>query len=251
MTEQIDFTISPIGVGSITFSNPPHNAMTGTMLGEITRLVNESSENQSVKVLVIKSSGERTFCAGASFDELMSIKNDFEGKVFFSGFALLINAIRKCKKIVLGQVQGKVVGGGVGLASAFDLCFASRFADIKLSEISIGIGPAVISPAVIRKIGLSAFSQLSLNPQEFKSANWALEKGLFSSLSEIHGDLNNAVTRKASELCDSNPEALSNLKRSFWTGCDDWDVLLMRKAEESGKLVLSDFTQKALSRFKK
>jgi methylglutaconyl-CoA hydratase len=84
-----------------------------------------------------------------------------DGKIFFSGFAKVINACRKSSKIIIGRVQGKAVGGGVGLAAATDYCFATQAASVKLSELHIGIIPAVIEPAVSRKIGLSSFSKMS------------------------------------------------------------------------------------------
>ena len=144
--------------------------------------VTAAGQDDSVSVIILRSGGERTFCAGASFDELINI-NDFEtGKKFFSGFANVINACRKCPKLIIGRVQGKAVGGGVGVASAVDYCFATQFASVKLSELNVGIGPFVVGPAVQRKIGLSAMSQLTINADEFKSAQWALDKGLFAEV---------------------------------------------------------------------
>lgn len=84
--------------------------------------------------------------------------------------------MRKCPKLIVGRIQGKAVGGGVGIAAACDYVLASQEASIKLSELAIGIGPFVIEPAVSRKIGKTALAELALTAQEWKSAAWAQEK---------------------------------------------------------------------------
>ncbi|MEZ4982901.1 MAG: enoyl-CoA hydratase/isomerase family protein [Saprospiraceae bacterium] len=164
------------GIGTIEFFHPAHNSLPGKLLGELTNAILEMGENDEAIVIVLKSSGDRTFCAGASFDELISIEDLNQGKRFFSGFANVINAMRKCPKFIIGRVQGKAVGGGVGLASAVDYCMATRFASVKLSELAVGIGPFVVGPAVERKVGTAAFSQMAINATEWQTANWAKRK---------------------------------------------------------------------------
>jgi len=201
-------------------------------------------------VIVLKSVGDRTFCAGASFDELIAI-DDFEtGKRFFMGFANVINACRKCPKLIIGRVQGKAVGGGVGLASATDYCLATKYAAVKLSELAVGIGPFVVGPAVERKIGTSAMTQLAFNATEWRSAEWACEKGLYADVFETIEQLDAAVMQLAGKLALSNPEAMRLMKQAFWKTADHWDDLLAERAAMSGKLVLSDFTRKAIEKFK-
>ena len=151
-------------------------------MSEIANTINEASLNRDIKVIILKSAGDRTFCAGASFDELIEIENIKYGINFFSGFANVINACRKCTKIIIGRVQGKAVGGGVGIASAVDYCFATQHASVKLSELALGIGPFVVGPAVERKIGLSAMSSLAINADKWFDADWALQKGLYSEI---------------------------------------------------------------------
>ena len=202
-------------------------------------------------MLVLKSAGERAFCAGASFDELISIKDLDEGKRFFSGFANVINAARKCPKLIIGRVQGKAVGGGVGMASAVDYCLATKHASIKLSELAIGIGPFVVGPAVGRKIGTSAMSQLAINATEWQSADWAKQKGLYAEVYDSIEDLDAGVCLLSERLKNSNPEAMKMLKKAFWEGTEHWDQLLEERAAMSGELVLSDFTREAISKFKK
>jgi len=208
-------------------------------------------QNDAVKVIVLKSQGERAFCAGASFDELISIKDFPTGKEFFSGFAKVINACRKCPKLIIGRVQGKAVGGGVGVASAVDYCFATKFAAVKLSELAIGIGPFVVGPAVERKMGRSVMSQLAINATEWRSAEWARDNGLYTEIYDSAEDMDAAIDTLADTLSNSNPEAMALLKQVFWEGTDHWDDLLAERAAMSGKLVLSEFTINAINAFKK
>jgi len=212
---------------------------------------NELSLNTEVRVIILKSEKDKAFCAGASFDELVSITNFEEGKQFFLGFANVINAMRKCSKLIIGRVQGKAVGGGVGLAAACDYCFATEQAAIKLSEFTIGIGPFVIAPAVERKIGVAALSELTLDATSWQNAYWAKEKGLFAKVFETLSELDNEVDNLASKLASYNPEALNEMKKIVWQNTENWDILLDNRAAISGDLVLSEFTKNALQKFKK
>lgn len=233
----------------IEFFHPKHNSLPSAILRELADTITAAGENDDVQVIILKSGGDRTFCAGASFDELITI-NDLEtGKAFFLGFAHVINACRNCGKLVIGRVQGKAVGGGVGVAAAADYCLATKFASVKLSEIGIGIGPFVIGPAVQRKIGVAAFSQLTINASEFHSASWALQKGLYADVFETAEELDAAVMKLADFLLTTNPQAQTAVKQMFWEGCDHWDELLERRAETTGRLVLSDFTKQALQKY--
>ena len=202
------------------------------------------------QILFLKSGGNRTFCAGASFNELIAIEDAETGKQFFSGFANVINAMRKCPKLIIGRVQGKTVGGGVGLAAATDYCLATQYASIKLSELSIGIGPFVIEPAVSRKIGKTAMSQMTINAEQFYSAEFAKEKGLFCEIFETTEALDEAVSSLTEQLASYNPEALKEIKKVFWENTGHWDTLLSDRAEISGNLVLSKFTKETLKRFR-
>ncbi len=239
------------GICTITFSHPQSNSLPGKLLRELAAAIEVAGKDDAAKVIVLKSEGDKAFCAGASFDELISI-NDLEtGTYFFSGFAAVINAIRKAPKFVIARVQGKAVGGGVGLASAADYTLAHNNASIKLSELAVGIGPFVVGPAVERKMGTSAFTQLSIDATSWKDATWAREKGLYTDLYETFEELDQAVDKLANTLAASNPEAMMLLKKAFWLGTEHWDVLLAERAGISGRLVLSDFTRNAIEGFKK
>ena len=236
-------------IGYVEFYNPPHNGLPASMLKSLANLITKAGSDPSIAVVVLKSGGNRTFCAGASLEELKVVSNAEEGTAFFQGFANVIYALRCCPKITIGRVHGKAVGGGVGLAAATDYCVASRYSEIKLSELTIGIGPFVIEPAVTRKIGLSAMSQLSLESNKFFSAEWAQQKGLYTNIYSSVEDLDNQVKLLAEQLCSYNPEALTRLKETFWEGTSDWDKLLKKRAAISGRLVLSDFTNKQLKNY--
>jgi len=236
-------------VATITFSHPASNSYPSSLLQKLVSEINTVSGQSNVHVVVLQSEG-KTFCAGASFDELLSI-DDFEtGKSFFSGFANVINAIRVSPKLFIARVQGKAVGGGVGLVAACDMAFATQDSAIKLSEIAIGIGPFVIEPVVSKKIGATATAQLTLSPTEWKSAAWALENGLYNAIVSAD-ELAQTVTNKANELASYNPEALQEIKKIFWQNTQHWNDLLIERAAISGKLVLSEFTKNALNQFKK
>ncbi len=247
----VNYSISEEGIATVEFGHPLSNSLPGKILNKLAESISELSEHDAVKVIILKSSGDRAFCAGASFDELLSIENFDQGRIFFSGFAKVINACRKCKKLIIGRVQGKAVGGGVGIAAAVDYCFATSKSEVKLSELAVGIGPFVVGPAVERKIGLSAMSQLTINATAFLPASWAKEKGLFMEIFNDVAEMDEHIHVLASTLSRSNPEAMQELKSIFWAGTEHWDKLLLERAEMSGKLVLSDFSKKAIEKFKK
>ena len=237
------------GISTIEFFHPAHNSLPGTILVELVKNINDAGSNSKVKVIILKSGGVRTFCAGASFEELMNINDAETGKVFFSGFANVINSMRKCPKFIIGRIQGKTVGGGVGIASATDYCMATKFASIKLSELNLGIGPFVVGPAVERKLGLSGMSQIAIDANSFYSADWSKQKGLFAQVYESTEEMDKAIQSFAEILCGYNPDAMKEMKKVFWSGTEDWDALLKERAAISGRLVLSDFTKETLKKF--
>ncbi len=247
----VSTNISESGIATIEFYHPMSNSLPGKLLAKLADTISAMGQDDAVKVIILKSSGERAFCAGASFDELISIKDIDTGKKFFSGFANVINAARKCPKFILGRVHGKAVGGGVGMASAVDFCYATTHASVKLSELAVGIGPFVVGPAVERKVGTSAMSMMAINATDWYPAQWAREKGLYAEVFEETEDMDEALMAHAEKLAKSNPEAMRLLKQIFWEGTEHWDELLAERAAMSGELVLSDFTVNAINAFKK
>ncbi|AUS04308.1 enoyl-CoA hydratase/isomerase family protein [Pseudotamlana carrageenivorans] len=237
-------------VGHIEFFHPNRNSMPSDVLQKLSETISAAGNHPDIKVIVLKSEGDRTFCAGASFNELVEIDDAETGQQFFSGFAKVINAMRTCPKLIIGRVQGKAVGGGVGIAAAADYCLATQYASVKLSELSIGIGPFVIEPAVTRKIGKTAMSQMTINAEAFFSAGFAKEKGLYGEVFNTVEELDLAVSSLTEKLASYNPEALKEMKAVFWEATDHWDALLAERAQISGRLVLSKFTKKTLKRFR-
>ncbi|MFN4079981.1 MAG: enoyl-CoA hydratase/isomerase family protein [Saprospiraceae bacterium] len=240
----------PAGAAEVRFYHPAHNSLPATLLKALTEAFESLGGRSDVRVIILRSDTHKTFCAGASFDELVAIDDAQTAHRFFSGFGSVINAMRRCPKIVVGRIHGKAVGGGVGLAAATDYCLASQYASIRLSELAVGFGPFVIGPAVERKVGLAAFSQMALNPDEWQTAEWAKGKGLFQEAFESVEQLDAYLESFVRRLCGFSPEALGELKRIFWQGCEHWDALLDERAAISGRLSLSDFTKNAIAQFK-
>lgn len=238
------------GIATIEFYHPSSNSLPGAILTDLAKTINDIGIDDRVKVIVLRSAGDRAFCAGASFDELVAISNEADGKKFFSGFAHVINAMRKCHKFIIGRVQGKAVGGGVGIIAATDYAIANEEASVKLSELAVGIGPFVVGPAVERKVGLACFSQLAIDATEWRSAEWAKKHGLYAELHNSTEEVDDAVKSLAERLAHSSPDAMAQLKKVFWHGTENWDILLSERAAISGRLVLSDFTRNAINKFK-
>jgi len=239
------------GVTTIEFFHPQSNSMPGALLEALTREIHSAGNDHHTKVIVIRSASEKAFCAGAFFDELLAIETAEQGLQFFSGFAHLINAMRKCPKFIIVRVQGRCVGGGVGLVAAADYAIAVHGADVKLSELAIGIGPFVVGPAVERKIGLAAFSSLAIDATMWRDSEWARRRNLYCELHSNVAEMDESIRRLSENLAHSNPEAMALLKQSLWKGTEHWDHLLPEKASISGRLILSPFSRNAIQKFKK
>ncbi len=237
-------------ITTIEFFHPQSNSLPGKLLEKLAEAIKLEGLNIASTVIILKSNGSKTFCAGASFDELLQITTAEQGLKFFSGFAKVINAIRVCPKFVIAQIQGKCVGGGVGIAAAADYAIAVDTADIKLSELAVGIGPFVVGPAVERKIGTSAFSALSIDASSWRNATWAKSNGLFAEVHATEELMKEAGQKLATTLSASSPEAMAELKKVFWKGTENWDTLLLERAAISGRLILSDFSRNAIEKFK-
>jgi len=235
------------GVTTIAFSHPKSNSLPGRLLAELATSVQVAGEDPATSVIVICSAGTGAFCAGASFAELQAVNDRAGGKRFFMGFARLIIAMIRCPKLVVTRVHGKAVGGGVGIIGASDYVLATEAASIRLSELAIGLGPFIVGPAIERKIGMGAFSAMTIDA-DWRDAQWAERHGLYA---EVHADipsLDAALAKRVAMLTASNPEAMAQLKRVFWKGAEGWPELLESRAEMSGTLVLSEYTRKAIGR---
>jgi len=238
------------GINTIEFFHPKSNALPGKLLEELSKEIHFAGTHDETKVIILKSAGEKSFCAGASFDELAAIRNEAEGFLFFNGFDSVINSMRRCPKLIIARIQGKCVGGGVGLAAAADYAIAIDGADIKLSELAFGIGPFVVGPAVERKIGVAAFSALAIDAGKWRNSDWAKRKGLYAEVHENIENMDESVNHLANTLSHYSSKAMAELKKVCWKGTEHWDELLKERAAISGKLVISDFTKEAIRKFK-
>ncbi|NCT93301.1 MAG: enoyl-CoA hydratase/isomerase family protein [Chitinophagaceae bacterium] len=238
------------GIATIEFYHPQRNSLPGKILEALAKDIHSEGLNPETKVIILRSAGDRVFCSGASFDELMAIEDEAAGIRFFNGFAEVINAMRTAPQLIIARIQGKCVGGGVGLAAAADYAIAVEGSDVKLSELAVGIGPFVVGPAVERKIGVSAFSQLAIDASMWRPADWARRKGLFAELHADVAGMDDSISRMSTTLSQSSPEAMREMKKIFWQGTDHWDVLLKDRAKISGRLILSAHSKKAIAKFK-
>jgi methylglutaconyl-CoA hydratase len=233
------------GIGTVRFSHPKSNSLPGALLARLAEAIRQAGEDARARVIVLRSEGPGAFCAGASFDEFRAIRDEAEGLRFFSGFAQVILAMIRAPKFVVTRVQGKAAGGGVGLIAASDYAIAVDGASVKLSEIAVGIGPFVVGPVIERKIGLAAFSALAVDG-DWRSAEWAERCGLFAERLDTAEALDRRVDQFARKLAGYNPDAVRRLKEVFWSGTDHWPELLAARAAISGRLVLSEYTRKAI-----
>jgi methylglutaconyl-CoA hydratase len=239
-----------LGITSIEFFHPQSNSLPAKILSDLAQEIHHAGLNTDTKIIILRSAGDKAFCAGASFDELLAIKNEKDGLAFFSGFANVINIMRKCPKLIIGRIHGRCVGGGVGLMASVDYAIATEAAEIKLSELAIGIGPFVVGPAVERKTGTASFSYLAIDASMWRNADWAKRKGLFSEVHATGEEMDESIIRLSNLLAHASPEAMREMKTIFWKGTEHWDQLLAERAAISGRLVLSAFTKNAIARFK-
>ncbi|MCC6220652.1 MAG: YihY family inner membrane protein [Deltaproteobacteria bacterium] len=223
------------GVGVVTFWHPKGNSLTRELLKALVSAISELGNNRDVKVIVLQSVGDAAFCAGASFKELQKVSSVESGKEFFKGFAEVILAIKAVDKFVIARVHGKTVGGGVGIVAACDYALALDDAAVRLSELSIGLGPFVVGPAIERKIGCSAFASFAIDA-EWRSATWGKEVGLYVDTFSDEEVLDSAIEGLLEKLASFSESAMAQLKRSFWQGTDNWDRLLDERALISGEL---------------
>jgi methylglutaconyl-CoA hydratase len=239
------------GIRAIEFFHPQSNSLPITMLNELTDTIQRAGNDPDTRLVILQSISDKVFCAGASFDELAAVRDAAEGKIFFSGFARVINAMRRCPKFIIARVQGKCVGGGVGLVAAADYAIATELAEVRLSELAVGIGPFVVGPVVERKIGSSAFTQLAIDASMWRNAQWAGRKGLFAEVHATTHGMDDSIAKLADSLLHASPLAMAEMKKTFWRGTENWDELLLERAGISGELITTEHARQAIAQFKK
>jgi len=238
------------GIADVCFGHPKSNSLPSLVLRSLAEEITAVGLRDDVRAIVLRSYGTGAFCAGASFDELSSIRDKDAGKEFFLGFARVILAMTRCVKPIVTRVHGKTVGGGVGVVAASDYAIATESAALRLSELAVGIGPFVVGPAIERKIGPGPFASMALDA-DWRDAAWGERHGLYARLCATPADLDDAVATTARALSQANPAAVQRIKQIAWSGTEHWPTLLDQRAEMSGTLVLSDYTRTAIAKFGK
>lgn len=237
------------GIATIRFSHPKGNSLPGALLQQLARTITDVGQTPDTRVIILRSDGTGPFCAGASFDELVSIASPDEGEVFFSGFSAVILAMIRTPQFVIVRVQGRTAGGGIGIAAAADYAVATRSAAVKLSELAVGIGPFVVGPVIARRVGMGPFMAMSVDA-DWRDSAWCESHGLFARVFDDVAGMDAGIEALAATLAVSNPEAMRLMKGVAWQGTEHWETLLAERARMSGTLVLSDFTRQAIAKFK-
>lgn len=244
----VRYAVDPQGVATVEFGTPAHNSLPSPQLAQLAAALRRAGADPDCRSIVLRSGGNRTFCAGASLTELQAIDSEGAGATFFGGFAAVLEAMRTCPKFIVGRVQGKAVGGGVGLVAACDLAYGSAYAAVRLSELAIGIGAFVIAPALRRRIGTAGLTRLSLHPKDFLAADEARDLGLYAAVLPDAAALDAAVLAKANELAGYGVEATAAWKHTLWSDAAHWPELLAERAAISGRLVTLRPAREALAR---
>jgi methylglutaconyl-CoA hydratase len=245
------FVISEIknSISIITFGTPKSNSLPGEILEKLAQTILDEGSKNEVKAILLKSDGDKSFCAGASFDELLEIEELEKSKIFFGGFAKVLNAMRNCGKLVIVRVQGKTTGGGVGIACAADYCFATEEAAMALTELNLGIGPFVIGPFVERKVGKSAYSAMSIDA-DFRSADWCEKHDVYHSVSENIEIMDVEINAFMEKLSTRSSDALALIKKVSWEGTEHFEQLMPERILMSASLILEDSAKENIGKIK-
>lgn len=236
-------------VAEITFGTSKSNSLPGAILEKLAKTILEEGGKKEVKAILLKSEGEKAFCAGASFDELLEIAELETSKKFFGGFAKVLNAMRNCGKIVVVRVQGKTTGGGVGIACGADYCFATKHSALALTELNLGIGPFVIGPYVERKIGKSQFAAMAIDA-DFRSATWAEQHNIYHSVSDSIQEMDEKLDEFLLTLAGRSADALALIKKVSWEGTDHFYDLMPARIHMSASLILEDYAKENICKIK-
>jgi methylglutaconyl-CoA hydratase len=235
------------GLATLDFYHPKANSLPLSLLSDLKSTILDLY-NHNVKVLILKSANEKVFCSGASFDELLALKDLQQAISFFSAFAQLMNAMVSAPFIIITQLNGKAIGGGVGLVAASDYVIASNQASIKLSEFKVGIGPFAIAPYLRNKMGMANFSHVTFNPSLFFDVQSLEVRSLINHIAST--DLDSQTIEKAKELLLYNFNALIEFKKLLWSNKEVLFTEALSNAKISANLVLEPIAQSFLNDFK-
>src|SRR6266849_1885948 len=198
----------------VTLDRPEvHNAFNDELIAEAIDLFTNVEAKTSARAVVLRSGGA-TFCAGADLNwmsRMVAYTRD-ENIRDSSNLAKMFALMDECPLPLIGRIQGAAIGGGVGLVAVCDIAIASRDAKFGLSEVKLGILPAVISPYVIGKIGRSHARALFLTGERF-DAERALRIGLVHRIVDSAEALDAAIDETIAQLRTSGPEAVLECKK--------------------------------------
>jgi len=213
MNEQsVRQTIDARGVATLTLNRPEvHNAFDDHLIAELTHKLRGLDHNASVRAVVLAAEG-KSFSAGADLNWMKRVAHYSEAENIRDAVALasLMRALNGLTKPTIGRVQGAAFGGGVGLVACCDIALADSAAVFSLSEVRLGLIPAVISPYVIGAIGERNARRYFLTAERF-DAQEALRIGLVHGVAS-DGGLDAAVSRVLDELLKGGPKAIAAAK---------------------------------------
>ena len=217
-------------VATLTLSRPEiHNAFDDELIGLLSDTLHRLKDDASVRVIVLAGAG-RSFCAGADLNWMRSMVEYTEEANRLDSLRLagLYEQIDSFPKPVVARVQGAAIGGGCGLVAVADIVVAGPRARFALSEVRLGLAPAVISPFVVRKIGTSRAREMFLTGRRIRPDE-ALRYGLIHDVVEDEAELDSAVGRWVDMLMLGGPNALAACK-TLAKHADQWEAPQERTA---------------------
>lgn len=227
-----------------------HNAFNEVVIAEITAAFEEAAGRGDVRAVVLAGEG-KSFCAGADIAWMRRMVDySFDENVADAmQMARMLRTIRECPKPVIARVHGAAIGGGVGLIAACDMAVATSAAVFCLSEVKLGIIPAVISPFVTEKIGPGAMRRYAITAERF-DADEAKRIGLINEVCDTPEVMDAWIARVVRSIESNGPLAVGACKRvlSDVYGVD-WDRVQQMTAERIATLRASDEGQEGLKSF--
>jgi len=251
MTNYVKTHIDNRGVATITMLREDvHNAFDDVMIEQLFNAFEQATVNDSARVIVLRSLG-KSFSAGADLNWMRSMaKKNFQENIEDAGaLANLMQKIATCPKPTLVLVQGAAFGGAVGLVACCDIAIATQRASFCLSEVKIGLIPAVISPYVVAAMGQRQAQRYFLTAERFK-ADKALSMGLIHELVE-EDELDNSAQIIITALLGNSPAAMTQAKEliNFVSNKTIDDPLIEGTSERIAAIRVSDEGQEGLSSF--
>jgi len=243
------------GVGIITLNRAErHNAFDDELIGDLTSVLQGMDSDSGVRVVVLSSTGS-SFCAGADINWMRRAAEYSESENYRDAMALadLLRTLNELRKPTVARVQGPAYGGGVGLVAACDIAIATYDAHFALTEVKLGLIPAVISPYVIAAIGSRKARRYMLSAERF-SASEAYRIGLLHEIVPDEEALDDAVGEIVDALLAGGPQAQAECKAligavASWPIDDDVvedtvrRIVAVRAADE-GREGMSAFLEK-------